>query len=95
MRAWGFVSNRCFDALACATCVVSDHVDEIGELFEGTVATYSTVDELADHVERLLGDRRSAVATGRRGRDLVRTRHTFDHRAATILHVLERHGLQG
>ena len=38
MRAWGFVSNRIFDVLACGTPVISDHLPEIEELFDGAVA---------------------------------------------------------
>ncbi len=40
MRNSGIVSNRLFDALACGTPIVSDHLPELGELFGDAVSTY-------------------------------------------------------
>jgi hypothetical protein len=93
MRAWGFVSNRLFDVLACGTPVISDHVPEIDELFGGAVATYSSPADLGNQIRAALADPATAreVATG--GRAIVLAQHTFDHRAHQLLSLLERHGL--
>jgi hypothetical protein len=93
MRAWGFVSNRVFDVLACGTPVISDHLAEIDELFEGTVPTYSSAPELGDLVRAALvnvGDARDAAALGRA---IVLAEHTFDHRARQLLDLVDKHGI--
>jgi glycosyltransferase involved in cell wall biosynthesis len=93
MREWGFVSNRLFDALACATPVISDDLPEIDELFEGAVLTYHDVDELRALVAATLSDRDAARARAERGRELVAAHHTFDHRVRELVGALRRHGL--
>jgi len=93
MRAWGFVSNRIFDVLACGTPIVSDHLPEIEGLLEGTVPTYTTPAELRDLVVSALDDEAGARALAARGRAIVVDRHTFDHRARQLLALLDEHGL--
>ena len=46
MQAWGFVSNRLFDVLACGTPVISDPVAGMAELFDGAVLEYRGPAEL-------------------------------------------------
>ncbi len=93
MRAKGFVSNRIFDVLACGTPVISDFLPEIAVLFAGTVGTYSEPAELRALVEDILSNREAARERARAGRDLILDAHTFDHRARTLVEVLERHNL--
>ena len=59
MRAWGFVSNRLFDVLACGTPVISDPVPGIAQLFDGAVSEYRDP-------EHLRGPRRAGVGGPRR-----------------------------
>ena len=93
MRAHGFVSNRIFDVLACGTPVISDHMDEIADLFGDAVPTFSNPDELRTLVEIILEDPEAARARARRGRDRVLAAHTFDHRADALSDALHRHRL--
>ncbi len=93
MHAWGFVSNRLFDALACETPVISDDLPEIAELFDGAVLTYRDAAQLAELIEVTLADRVGARARAARGRELIAARHTFDHRAAQFVETLGRYGL--
>lgn len=93
MRTWGFVSNRLFDVLACGTPVVSDHLPELDELFDGAVPTYRTADDLGPTVRALLDDPSAARARSDTGRRAVLAHHTFDHRAEQLLAALVRHGL--
>jgi hypothetical protein len=88
MRELGFVSNRIFDALACGTPVVSDHLPEIADLFGPTVRTYRTVDELRAAVDDLLADPVAARERAAEGRQLVLAAHTMDHRAARLLELV-------
>jgi hypothetical protein len=93
MREWGFVSNRLFDALACATPVISEDLPEIEDLFEGSVLTYHDVAELRELVDAALADPAAARARAELGRLLVSTHHTFGHRAEQFVDSLHRHGL--
>jgi len=93
MRAWGFVSNRIFDALACGTPIISDHMPEVATLFGDAVGMYRNAEELRRVVEAALDDPIAARRRANRGRDVVLENHTFDHRARQLLDALTRHGL--
>jgi spore maturation protein CgeB len=93
MRAWGFVSNRVFDVLACGTPLVSDHLPELEALLGDAVPTYGTPDELRQLVAGALDEPAAARARAERGRQQVLAAHTFDHRAGQLLDLLARHGL--
>ena len=88
MQAWGFVSNRLFDVLACGTPVISDHVDGIAELFDGAVIEYQTPTGLREAVDQVLADPAAARARAERGRKAVLADHTFDHRAEQLVVLL-------
>jgi glycosyltransferase involved in cell wall biosynthesis len=90
MRAWGFVSNRLFDVLACGTPVISDPVEGIDELFDGAVLEYHSPDELWALVDEVLADPDAARQRAERGRTLVLANHTFDDRARQLLDYLSR-----
>jgi hypothetical protein len=93
MRAWGFVSNRLFDALACGTPVVSDRVPEIDALFGDAVLQYDDPTDLRALVEAVLADPDAARARAEVGRERVLAAHTFDHRAHALMDVCASLGL--
>jgi len=88
MREHGFVSNRIYDALACGAVVVSDDLPELQARFADAVVTYSSRDELAGVIERLLHSPQEREQRGRRGRELVLGAHTFAHRVDQLLEVI-------
>jgi glycosyltransferase involved in cell wall biosynthesis len=93
MRAWGFVSNRIFDVLACGTPVISDAMPEITDLFGDAVPMYRTSAELGALVRDALDAPEAARTRAAKGREVVLAGHTFDDRAArlvTLLAELER-----
>jgi glycosyltransferase involved in cell wall biosynthesis len=90
MRAWGFVSNRLFDVLACGAPVISDPVDGMDEVFDGAVLEYHSPDELRALVDEVLADPETARQRADRGRKVVLAEHTFDHRARQLLDCLAR-----
>ena len=67
MRAWGIVSNRLFDALACGTPIVSDYLPELSELFGDSVSTYRDAEELRAAVDMNLEDPIACSPPGPRG----------------------------
>jgi O-antigen biosynthesis protein len=85
MRRHGFISNRIFDALACAACVVSDEHEELTAVFGDAVATYRRPEDLRETVDRLLAEPETRHAMGARGRDAVLSAHTFSHRADELI----------
>jgi hypothetical protein len=95
MQAWGFMSNRIFDVLACGTPVISDPVSGIREVFARTVDEYEDPEHLRALVDRALSDPAAARRRAAEGRDLVLASHTFDHRAAQLLEALARYAKDG
>lgn len=93
MKAWGFVSNRIFDGLACATPIVSDDVPELRTLFGDALQTFQDAHDLAAAVERALDDPVKARRKAEEGRRIVLAHHTFDHRATELLKSLDRYEL--
>jgi glycosyltransferase involved in cell wall biosynthesis len=94
MRAWGFVSNRLFDALACATPVISDHMPEIAAVFGSAVPTFTDSDDLRNLVKTDIADPNAARARAEAGRRGVLAAHTFDHRARDLVELLGRYDLE-
>ena len=93
MRAWGFVSNRLFDVLACGTPVISDPVEGLDGLFQGAVPVYRSPTELRALVDEVLADPAAARRRAARGRAVVVADHTFDRRAHQLLDALAEQGL--
>ena len=93
MAEQGFVSNRLFDALSCATPVITDRFGEVEDLLGPVLGTYGSPDELRAATDVLLGDPVRARRRAEEGRKLVLAAHTFDHRADHILGLLDEHGL--
>lgn len=88
MRAYGFLSNRLFDALACGAFVISDEVDGIDEVFDGAVETYSDAADLRAKAMRWLGDEPGRHERAERGRKIVLARHSFDVRIGELLDLV-------
>jgi Glycosyl transferases group 1 len=91
MAAWGFVSNRLFDVLACGTPVISDPVPGIAALFDGAVAEYRDPAELRMLVDQILADPERASADADRGRQRILADHTLDRRAEQLVELLDRY----
>lgn len=88
MRTEGFLSNRLFDVVAAGGRVISDHVEGVETVFDGSVRTF---DRRAD-LERLLRtdpdelfpDDAARLAAAAR----MAAEHSFDARAARLLTVV-------
>jgi hypothetical protein len=89
MAAWGFMTNRLYDAAASGAFVLSDHLDEIEAEFDGGIATYRDGSDLRRQVARYLADPIARAAMARLARDAVLAAHTFDQRATSLLTDLE------
>jgi spore maturation protein CgeB len=87
MRTEGFISNRIYDALACAAFVISDDVEGLEAEFDGAVPAYRRRDELRELIAQYLADPTERQRLAEHGRAVVLERHTFDLRAAVIVDV--------
>jgi hypothetical protein len=85
MASWGFMANRLYDAAASGAFVLSDHLDEIAEEFDGGIATFGSGAELRALVTRYLAQPELRSVMAERARAAVLARHTFDHRVDTLL----------
>lgn len=89
MAEHGFISNRLFDAAACAAPVLSDPVPGIDELFGGLVQTYSAPEEIQAFAAGGAGfpslERRLAIAAA------IHRDHSFGARAAVLIDAVDRH----
>ena len=77
MRERGFISNRIFDAIACGSVILTDHVRGIEELFPGAVVYYDNPEELEDKIQE-------AFKIGSVNPNLVKE-HTYERRAQKII----------
>ncbi|CBJ31667.1 conserved unknown protein [Ectocarpus siliculosus] len=84
-RSLGMVNNRVFEALSCGTAVVSDAFPAAEEMFGDHVHFYRQPGDAARAVKHLLGNDTARTDLGRRGRELVLSKHTFASRVVTIL----------
>lgn len=85
MQERGFIGNRLFDVVAAGGRAISDRVEGIDRLFEGAVRTYDSIPEL---IAMLSGDLDAVFPAGEelaRVAERVRTAHSFDARARTLL----------
>lgn len=89
MCEYGIVANRLFDVLAAGGFIISDHLDEIDELFDGSVVTYTDKDDLAAKIDYYLAhpDIRKSMAT--KGQQIVLSNHTFANRMSELISVIK------
>lgn len=85
MAEMGFIQNRIFDAVACGTPVISDHVDGLDAVFGSLVQVYSDV----DHLRYLASPAADAVFGSPEERqaqaEAVVAEHSFAARARTLV----------
>ena len=85
MSLYGIPSNRIFDALSCATPVISDLVSWLPEDIAPFVYQVSNPREMKAAYEQLQAESPERVAERRALADAMKHTHSFDARAATIV----------
>jgi len=89
MRDLGFVSNRIFDVFAAGGIVISDAVAGLDELFGDLVPVYSDPEQLEERVRALITDDDRRKAISHEAQALVAAEHTFSHRAAQMMDLIQ------
>lgn len=85
MRRAGFLSNRLFDAVACAARVVSDDAPGIAETFGASVAVVRSAAELRDILNAPYSSRFPEYDSRVQQAHRMHAEHSFDARADRLL----------
>ncbi len=87
MKEYGFVNNRTFDAVACGAVVISDRVEDLGQVL--AVNTYTNRDELHALVDTILQDKTGSTTQAEDTRLKVLQEFTFDKRVNELQAILD------
>ncbi len=81
------INMRTFEALAAKRCLLTNEIPTLGELFESGkhLWTYRSIDEAVSIAKALLIDQNQRKAIAETGYQEVIAKHTYMHRAKTIL----------
>lgn len=82
---------RAFEALACGTLPLTEHNDEIKNLFEidREIVTYRSIPDLVEKARHFLAHPEEALAIAERGRARVDREHRMFHRMAAIDRIVK------
>ena len=84
MREYGFLSNRLFDAAACAALVVTDPIEGLSDIFDDSILTYNSPTHLREiyHTSfKEISNQRVLIA------EKICTTHSFHERVKVILSI--------
>lgn len=86
MRKYGFLSNRLFDAAACAALVVTDDIEGLRDVFDDTILTYNSPEKLR---EIYFGFSTHHVSAQRINlANKIISHHSFDARVQSVLCIV-------
>lgn len=88
MAANGFISNRLFDCVACASFVVSDYVEGIDTIFGNAVYQYSEKFEI-DEILRRSSPWPSSIEL-RNASKIILEKHTYNDRVREMLSIISQ-----
>ncbi len=88
MRREGFINPRILDALGSGTLVISDYVTGMEEIFEDSVPTYNSPDELRSLVKNYLRDDRARKSLIKKGQKIA-LKFSYAYVATTIAKHIE------
>lgn len=91
MQRAGILSNRVFDALACAAPIVSDEIMDLPDGFADFVMTFGPDRPIDRSIAQAMNESSEHRAARREFAEVVRRDHSFDRRAAVILECARRH----
>ncbi len=88
----GAVNQRVFDVPSCGAFLLTDHRQQMEELFEpGTeIAFYNDPEEIPGLVDKYLNDAEARKGIAEAGRKRVLADHTYDKRLETLVEIMRR-----
>lgn len=84
-RVEGMINNRVFEAMACGAVVLSDYSEALEEISEGVILFYRDGKDVGKWLQWTQENPQRALEMGQRSRDLVLSKHSWAHRAVSIL----------
>lgn len=84
MKAYGFVNNRVFDALACGIPVISDENQELRNIFPEAVLFYNNKEEFMQCIKRVENGYDELRDLAEKQWELIRTKYSFEARASEL-----------
>jgi spore maturation protein CgeB len=86
----GLIVARPWETMGLGTCLLTQRTPELEELFIDGVhcVMYDSAEDACEKLKALFADRAWAIAIGKCGRAEVQAKHTYIHRAQTILDAL-------
>lgn len=91
MKEYGFVNDRCFDALACGLPIISDYHEELARLFPDEILYYRDRAEFEDCLREMLLNYPEIKRRVDGLRDRVLREFSFKARARTLVDAVRRH----
>ena len=89
MREKGFISNRIFDGFASGALIISDQIKGADNVFDETLITYDTPDELNNLIDKYLNNKELRQEKVEIMRNYVIEHHTFQNRAEFMLKIIK------
>lgn len=92
MQMKGAVNQRVFDVPACGGFVLTDHREQMEELFEPNkeIIFYRSIEEIKELVCHFLDRPSERARVSREARKRILAQHTYEHRLKTILQTMAR-----
>lgn len=83
----GAVNQRIFDAPACGGFVITDHREQMENLFEpgSEIISYDQVDEIPQTIEKWLADEDGRKRVSRSARRRILAEHSYEHRLKDLI----------
>jgi len=90
-KPWGSVNSRVFDALMSGVLVITN--GELGskDVFQGKLPVYSNANELERLIKYYLNDDQTRQEKVKELQQIVKTKHTYKHRANEVKKVLKKY----
>lgn len=87
----GACNQRVFDVPCCGAFLLTDHRQQIEQLFEPgvEVALYQDMDEIPVMLDKFLNDPKARDNIAQAGRKRVLAEHTYDHRITSLLDTVK------
>ncbi|MDO4521878.1 MAG: glycosyltransferase [Eubacteriales bacterium] len=89
MLEYQFVNNRIFDALACGLPVVTDHCEEISEIFSKGVLYYRNQEEFRQCVKKVEESYEELAQGAKEQRALICEKYSFEARAKELVEIAD------
>ncbi|OEU70317.1 MAG: CgeB family protein [Desulfovibrio sp. S3730MH75] len=88
----GAVNQRIFDVPSCGGFVLTDHREQMDDLFEPEreIISYKRVEDIPDIMERCLGDSQMRKKVSGAARKRILAEHTYEHRLLKLLDKMRK-----